>query len=83
MDFADAHTRVWRGPIVRYQFEYIIQRHRCGGGGGSVMISGEIRHYGITYCVTVNGIPNSLSYWEGMVVTEIMPFLNQGQVTIF
>jgi hypothetical protein len=59
----------------------VIQRDRYGGG--SVMILGKIGHYGKTNLVKVNGTPNSQPYCEGILVHEVVPFPNQGQVTIF
>jgi hypothetical protein len=38
VDFADGRTRVWTGRIDRFHPQNVIQRDRCGGGGGSVMI---------------------------------------------
>jgi hypothetical protein len=42
----------------------------------------KIGHYGKTNLVKMKGTPNSQPYCEGIVVDEVVPFLNQGQVTI-
>jgi hypothetical protein len=82
LDFADGRGCVWRGRIERFHPENVIKRDRYGGG--SAMIWSEISHYNDkTNVGTVNGTPNSQPYCERIVVTEVVPSLNQGQVTIF
>jgi hypothetical protein len=58
------NQRQWNTVLFTDQFrsqpENVIQRDHYGSG--SVMIWGEIRHYGKTNRVTVNEIPNSQPY---------------------
>jgi hypothetical protein len=74
VDFADGCDRVWNGRIERFHPENVSQRDLYGGD--SVMIWCGISYYGKTNRITVNGTPNPQSYCEGIVVPEIVPFLN-------
>jgi hypothetical protein len=47
------------------------------------MIWDKIGYYDKTGLVKLNATPNSQPYCEGIVVPEVLPFRNQGQVTIF
>jgi hypothetical protein len=49
----------------------------------SINVTGAISHYGKTKLLTVNETPNLQPYCEGILVPEVVPFLNQDQVTIF
>jgi hypothetical protein len=46
------------------------------------MIWDKIDYYDKADLVKVNATPNSKPYCEGIVVPEVAPFRNQGQVTI-
>jgi hypothetical protein len=77
--FANGCARVWRGRIEWFYPKNVSNRY----GGGSVMVWGGITHYGKTNLVTINGTLNLQPYCEGIMFSEVVPFLNQGQVTIY
>jgi hypothetical protein len=81
VDFADRCVCVCRGQIEQFHPKNVIQRNHYGGS--SVMISDKIVYQDKTGLVKVNATPNSQPYCEGIVVPKVIPFHNQGQVTIF
>jgi hypothetical protein len=70
-----------RRIIKRFHPKNVTQFDRYSGG--SFMIWGGTSHYGKTNLITVNGNLNSQPYCEGILVLEVVSFLDQGQVTIF
>jgi hypothetical protein len=75
---ADEHVRVWRGQLNGF-----MPKKKIIQFGNTVLILCGTSHYGKTNHVTVNRTLNSQPYCEGIVVPEIVLFLNQGQLTVF